>query len=734
MDNKGKTKEPLTRELTRPFVALGVLLSILVFSLGDLMEIIPFFTPVVASRFFPFFHEIHDLLAAVIVLYAAYKHHTRLALAAILLYLTANIPYIIVEFPKNTPEILRILFSGFVALLGVWLINRLHINISSRQQAEVALRESEEKYRSLVDNALVGVFRTNLKGDILYVNDTLVSMLGFDSATEMIAGGAVVRYKNLNDRAILLKELTEKGKVNSFEFEVLTKTGGIKNVILNSVLEGDTLSGMLVDLTERKRADEVLQQSEERLRVIFESLALGVIITDLNGRIVQLNEAKVRMHGYDSKEKLVGRSLLELISEKDRASVMDNRRQRLEYGYSGSVEYTFLRKDGSEFPAEASSAVLRDALGNPIGVVSITEDITERKKAEARLEQSAREWQTTFNSISDWVSVHDKDYRILKVNRAFADALKMKPEEIIGRHCYEVIHGEHEASQYCAHKEALETGKPSQREFFNHHLGIYMEVLSAPIFDESGEITTTVHIGRDITERKKMEAQLMVTDRLASIGELASGIAHELNNPLTGVIGFSELLLEKDAPDDVKEDLMIINSEAKRAAGVVRNLLIFARKHPQEKQAVNINNAIKLVLELRAYEQKLNNIAVNTQLAADLPEVMADTFQLQQVFLNIIINAEYFMIETHKRGALAIITERVGDIIRISLADDGPGIAQENLEHIFDPFFTTKEVGKGTGLDLSICHGTVTAHGGRIYAESEPGKGATFIVELPISQ
>jgi len=139
-------------------------------------------------------------------------------------------------------------------------------------------------------------------------------------------------------------------------------------------------------------------------------------------------------------------------------------------------------------------------------------------------------------------------------------------------------------------------------------------------------------------------------------------------------------------------------------------------------------------LELRAYEQRVNNIEINNRFAPDLPEIIVDGFQLQQVFLNIIINAEHFMIEAHGRGTLTIITERVGDVIRASFADDGPGIAKENLGHLFDPFFTTKEVGKGTGLGLSICHGIITAHGGRIYAESKLVKGATFVVELPMSQ
>ena len=366
-------------------------------------------------------------------------------------------------------------------------------------------------------------------------------------------------------------------------------------------------------------------------------------------------------------------------------------------------------------------------------IAQLEAEITKRRQAEETIKQTAEEWAVTFDSITGLVSVHDKDFRFVRVNKAFADFFKMKPEELIGKHCYEVLHGANEPAPYCPHKKTLADGKPHRAESFEPHLGIHLEITASPIFDEKGEVVGTVHITEDITGRKKMEEQLIVTDRLASIGELSSGIAHELNNPLTGVIGFSQLLLEKDVPDDVREDLEIIHSEAQRTAKVVKNLLTFARKHDTEKGLVNINSNIEKVLELRAYEQKVSNIQVNTRFAPDLPEIMADYFQLQQVFLNIIINAEHFMIEANNRGTLTITTERTGDIIRASLADDGPGIPKENLGHLFDPFFTTKEVGKGTGLGLSICHGIITEHGGRIYAESELGKGATFIVELPIT-
>ena len=252
------------------------------------------------------------------------------------------------------------------------------------------------------------------------------------------------------------------------------------------------------------------------------------------------------------------------------------------------------------------------------------------------------------------------------------------------------------------------------------------------VFDISGKILYIDGIIEDITERKKMVEQLMAQDRLATIGQLTSGIAHEINNPLTGVIGFSELLLERDLPDDIKEDLRVVRNGATRTAEIVKNLLTFARRKPQEKVPTDINENIQRVLELRSHEMKVNDIRLVTRFAANLPRVTGNPGQLQQVFLNIIVNAEFFMLEAHKKGTLTITTKLAGDFVRTSFTDDGPGISEENMKHLFTPFYTTKEVGKGTGLGLSICHGIITEHGGKIYAESELGKGATFIVELPV--
>jgi PAS domain S-box-containing protein len=244
----------------------------------------------------------------------------------------------------------------------------------------------------------------------------------------------------------------------------------------------------------------------------------------------------------------------------------------------------------------------------------------------------------------------------------------------------------------------------------------------------------------DMTERKRAEAErgelerkAHVAGRLAIVGEMAAGIAHEINNPLTPVIGFTELLMTKKLSEDVAmQYLKVINENAQRASEVVKRLLTFARQYHPKRSSVNINELLENTLTLRAYELQTGNIKVVTQLDPTLRPTVADPGQLQQVFLNIILNAEQAMREAHGKGNLLVKTEILDNTIRISFKDDGPGIPRENLERIFDPFFTTNKAGEGTGLGLSICYGIISEHQGKIYAESELGKGATFVVELPV--
>jgi len=234
------------------------------------------------------------------------------------------------------------------------------------------------------------------------------------------------------------------------------------------------------------------------------------------------------------------------------------------------------------------------------------------------------------------------------------------------------------------------------------------------------------------TERRRLEQKAHIMSRLAFVGEIASGIAHKINDPLTGVISFTSLLMQKDIPEDIKGDVEIINEGSQQIVNVVNRLLTFASQCKPERAYVDINHIIVSTLDLRDYEMKTSNIHVITRLDPDLPRTIADGAQLQQVFLNIIMNAETEMKLAHGEGNLFIKTETIDNTIRISFKDDGPGIAKEDLERIFDPLFATREASQGIRLGLSICHGIITEHGGRIYAESVSGKGATFIVELPV--
>jgi signal transduction histidine kinase len=280
-------------------------------------------------------------------------------------------------------------------------------------------------------------------------------------------------------------------------------------------------------------------------------------------------------------------------------------------------------------------------------------------------------------------------------------------------------------------EEILENNSSYKQFEFNSRINDIEKSLIADVIPmEEEEILVIL---TDVTETRERQGKLYLTDRLASVGEMAAGIAHELNNPLTSITMLSQMLVKENMPTEDKEDLKTIQAEAKRAAAIVKNLLTFARKHTPERQPAQINRVLEDVLKLRNYEHKVNNIEVEACLDENLPDVKIDYFQMQQVFLNLVLNAEQAMIESHHQGRLTVTTERVNGSVKASVKDDGPGISEEVRKKLFTPFFTTKEVGKGTGLGLSISYGIVTNHGGKIYAQSEPGKGATFVVELPVN-
>jgi two-component system NtrC family sensor kinase len=243
---------------------------------------------------------------------------------------------------------------------------------------------------------------------------------------------------------------------------------------------------------------------------------------------------------------------------------------------------------------------------------------------------------------------------------------------------------------------------------------------------------------RSLEELRQVQKRLIQTEKLSALGKLIAGVAHEINNPLTGIIGYAQILLNrKDELEPlVRKGLDVIYEEAQRAARIVQNLLQFARKHPPQRNYTSINSIIEKTLELKEYELRVNNIDVSLDLDPDLPMTMADVHQLQQVFINVITNAQQAIMKAGEpTGRIEIKTES-GDgdppFIRITFRDNGPGIPEEVIKDIFDPFFTTKEVGQGTGLGLSICYGIIKEHNGNIYASNSPEGGAIITIELPV--
>jgi len=238
----------------------------------------------------------------------------------------------------------------------------------------------------------------------------------------------------------------------------------------------------------------------------------------------------------------------------------------------------------------------------------------------------------------------------------------------------------------------------------------------------------------DVTERKQTEERMHETARLASIGELAAGVAHEINNPLTSVLGYSEMVLTKNLSGEVSEDIQIIYDEAQRAAKIVQNLLFFARRESIEKQYLDLNLVLIRALEMKSYDFKVSNINVETHLYLGVHKTMIDEHRIVQVFLNILTNSEQAMQQARGKGKINVCTVESDGGIKITIKDDGPGILSEDLNRIFEPFFTTKEVGHGTGLGLSISYGIIKQHGGEIWAESVEGDDTTFHITLPISE
>jgi len=364
-----------------------------------------------------------------------------------------------------------------------------------------------------------------------------------------------------------------------------------------------------------------------------------------------------------------------------------------------------------------------------------------RREAQQRLEI---EMGGLLDSIESGVLLLDADGRIRMASDRLAAIFGVEPGRLLEFGTIEALmdglaNRFHRPAETAARwREHVRRGDESSWDEFElaHPSRKIVERFARPLYKPDGTRLGWLEVYRDITGQRLIQSKLLQTEKMAALGQLVSGIAHELNNPLTSIQGYAQLLLGRRSAMDRAGDARHISQEAERAGRIVKNLLLFSRETKPERRAVDVNEVIERTLALRAYELKIETIEVELRLDPGLPQTLADAAQLQQVVLNLIVNAEQAIAmgrgEEARKGRIAIRTRRLaGDRIAMEVSDDGPGIAPENVSRVFDPFFTTKPPGVGTGLGLSIVYGIIQEHGGEVSVESRRGHGATFTVELP---
>ena len=762
------------------------------------------------------------------------------------------------------------------APIGIVAVTR---DITERKRMEEALRQSEEQFRALVENALDAIVVINGDGVITYASPSNERMLGYPlEQTIGMDGFSFARPEDMPGVVSAFTKLIEEpDKAVSVGLRIHHNDGSWRMVeaVAQNLLEDEAVKGIVInwrDITERKKAEEALRESEERLRLYFESVSDVIYSLDSEFKFVSISPSVERILGYKPEE-MVGRSFQELnILTPDSLKRAFLDAMRVLGGEHVVSEGEFVAKNGQIIFGEINTTPLFSPQDEVIGMIGVARDITERKAMERELQQREQDYLIVLESAQEGMFVVDAEtLKVVFGNRRASMMFGFDPElqDGIGANILDLVHPEDReiaikgfvedlpklerrkryevrartkdgreilisvlgtriefrgkvavllsAKDITERKKAEEALRLSERDYkvlFESTLDglIVLEaetmkivlanetaarisgvssadnligldpfeflpidnrdtarnIVREEVFEKdlhriheyrfytaegkevwvSAVSTRTEYCGRkaalvsvrDITERKeaeedkqKMEEQLRLAGRLAAVGELAAGVAHELNNPIAAVQGYAQLLTaKKDIDESVKKDVDIIYREAQRAGKITKNLLSFARRHEPEKRFISINEALEKTLELSAHQMKMNNIELEVELDPDLPRTMADFHQMQQIFVNIINNAEQAMLDAHGKGKLIAGTRKSGDMIEITFTDDGPGIAEENLKRIFDPFFTTKGVGKGTGLGLSICYGLVEAHNGHLYARSKLGEGATFIVEIPI--
>src|ERR1700756_5661824 len=497
---------------------------------------------------------------------------------------------------------------------------------------------------------------------------------------------------------------------------------------LNGIVKGDEVVGASIlgrDITEQR-------EQELRFTELFETLQEGVYFSTPEGQLQDANPALVSMLGYAEKKELLSVEPAALSFDGESAVLgraVDDR------GIVRTREIKLRRKDGTPAIFLDSSRAVWDASGNIIRYQGTLVDITEKRKMERQLEQQDEFRSRLLESFPDLILVADLEERYTFVSSRARELLGYEPHEMLGKKISEIEdHSPEMASLYhtvVSGKQAFASAEYGAR----HKDGNWrtMRAAGSQLVDADGKISGIIISVRDITVERKLEQQIVQSERLAAMGAMIGGVAHELNNPLTSIMGVSELLQDTETNETSRKQLAMLQQQARRAAEIVQNLTYFARPPAPGKSRISLVEVVERTLNLHAYSLRKNNITVDFLKEPGIPYALDDPHQLMQVFLNLILNAEHAIRDVRDKGTLRIRLGKGDRTVWVSFHDDGPGIPKENLSSIFDPFYTTKRPGRGTGLGLSICKSVMKEHNGSVEAANSPGGGAVFTVTLPVS-
>ena len=489
--------------------------------------------------------------------------------------------------------------------------------------------------------------------------------------------------------------------------------------------EGFQTVHVLKDITDRREA-------ERRYRELFDNIQEGVFFSTPDGRFIEVNDALVRMLGYRNREQVLQVDVrTQVCFSAEQYEELAG--QMLQYGAVRNHEQTLLRQDGSPVHVLINAFAVRDAQQAIVQFRGVMLDISGLKSFQSELQRERDFSGKVLNNTQSLILVADTAGLVSYANRRWYD-MGYQQNQLLSRPLEELIVPPRRQALNDAFAATLAGQQIDNLEVQIVHgegrVGYFSMNLS-PMRDEQGNVASIVVVMSDITDVATLQAKLLHAEKMASVGVLTAGVAHEVNNPLTAILGFADLLMENpEVPESARKDLRIILEQAQRTKQIVQNLLSFARQMPAQRKPIQLNTILSRTVQLRAYDLHSRGAEVVEQLDPELPEAIGDAHQLQQVFLNILNNAYDAVRDTGRPARIEIRTTNRGRFVEILFRDNGYGISFP--ERIFDPFFTTKEIGKGTGLGLSICYGIVREHGGEILCHNNTdGDGATFIVRLP---